>query len=56
MELQKLELFPDSKLNKNIFILVKSAQGSAHCIEACYSVYRILGKVNEIKKCTHNAG
>jgi hypothetical protein len=56
MEFGKVEVFPDSKVNKNTLVLVKSAQSSIHCSETFCGVHWILRKVDKIKECPHNTG
>src|SRR6266702_2488121 len=56
MELRKVEVFPDSKLNKHVFVLMKLAQCSVHCVETLCGVHGILTKIDKIEKRPHSTG
>ena len=50
-----IKMSADSKIDQNIFVLMKSVQHCIHCLEAFCCMYQILGKINEIKECSHQA-
>ena len=50
------EVFPNSKLNKNVFVFVKSGQSSIHCFETLSGVHGKLRKVEKIEWTPHNTG
>lgn len=56
MELGNLEVPPDSKLDKNVLILVKSAQRIIHRFEAFCAVHCILSKIEKIKERPQKTG
>jgi hypothetical protein len=50
------EVLPDFKLDKNVFVFMKSAQGSVHISETFRGVHWVLGEVDKIEERPHNAG
>jgi hypothetical protein len=50
-----VEMVPDSKIDKNIFVLMELVQHCIHCLETFCCMHRILRKINKIKECSHKA-
>jgi hypothetical protein len=51
-----VEMFPNSQLDKNLLILMKSLQCTIQSIETFSGMYGILRKIDEIKYCPDSMG